>query len=118
MTNLQPSDTPTPDVFHVVIDEVPSEAVGPGVERRVLWDSPSHRVTAIDIVPGGSMPYLDVHPTFEGAFVISGTWMEGDRTYKAGDFIHYQPGTSHQPTTPTGGRLVSFRVWTAENPRD
>jgi len=54
------------------IDSVEAAVIGPGVTRRLLWDSPTHRVTVIDMEPGATFPYVDTHDTLEETLVVSG----------------------------------------------
>ncbi len=88
------------------IDSVEAAVIGPGVTRRLLWDSPTHRVTVIDMEPGATFPYVDTHDTLEETYVVSGQWSEGDRSYGPGAFLHYEAGTSHQPPATHGRQAL------------
>ncbi len=110
MTTSPDEGTLHEGVLVLDIDSVEAAVIGPGVTRRLLWDSPTHRVTVIDMEPGATFPYVDTHDTLEETYVVSGQWSEGDRSYGPGAFLHYEPGTSHQPHTCTGGRLFGYRL--------
>ncbi|QFG27412.1 hypothetical protein F7P10_31120 [Actinomadura sp. WMMB 499] len=44
----------------------------------------------------------------EEAFVVSGTFNDGDRDYPSGSFIHAPAGSSHVPQTTEGCTLLLF----------
>jgi quercetin dioxygenase-like cupin family protein len=66
----------------------------------------------VDFDAGTRWPGDDVHqPGPEEAFVVSGTFLglAGPGTeHGPGSFIHCDAGTSHSPSTPTGGRLFVY----------
>ena len=81
-----------------------------------LWragDSPhSARALCVDFAPGAQWPGLDVHePGPEEVYIVSGTFRgltTPDSVHQAGTFLHFERGTSHSPSSPTGGRLFVF----------
>ena len=40
------------------------------------------------------------------------TWVDNGRTFPAGSFLHYHPGSSHRPSTTTGVRILVFSATT------
>lgn len=93
-----------------------SVEMAPGVTLHRLWRSgpedSARRALVVDFAPGTSWPGVDVHePGPEDVYVASGTFIgltgPGSR-HEAGSFIHCDAGTSHSPSTPTGGRLFVY----------
>jgi len=91
----------------VFVDEVESTTVVNGISRRGL---PGGAVGArvYDIAAGVEWPEVDHHSIDESIYVVDGELIEGEHHYPAGSFLHYQPGTSHQPRTETGVRILVF----------
>lgn len=89
----------------VVINEVETTDVVPGITRRTL---PSGQVQArvFDMAPNTTWPSVDHHESDESIYVVSGELIEGQTRFAAGSYLHYSPGTSHQPRTETGVRTL------------
>lgn len=98
------------------VEQVPAEQVGPGVAVHRLWRSGperwARRALAVDFSAGSAWPGVDVHePGPEEVYVVSGTFfgLTGPHSvHEAGAFIHCGTGTSHSPSSPTGGRLFVY----------
>jgi hypothetical protein len=93
-----------------------SAEVTPGVVPRRLWRSGTERTArralTVDFEPGTAWPGMAEHELGpEEVFVVSGTFTgltgPGSR-HDAGTFIHCDAGTSHSPSTATGGRLFVY----------
>ena len=91
----------------VVIDDLLADELKDGIVRRRL---PGGAVSArvFDIPPGVQWPEIDHHAIDESIYVIHGELIEGERHFPAGSFLHYPPGTSHQPRTESGVRILVF----------
>jgi quercetin dioxygenase-like cupin family protein len=97
-------------------DDAEAAEITPGLVVRRLWRSgperTARRALAVDFAPGTAWPGADEHePGPEEVFVVSGTFTgltgPGSR-HDAGTFIHCDAGTSHSPSTTTGGRLFVY----------
>jgi quercetin dioxygenase-like cupin family protein len=92
------------------------ELISDKIRLHRLWRSndsaTAARALCVDFDPGAQWPGLDVHePGPEEVYVVSGTFcgLTGpDSVHHAGTFLHFEPGTSHSPSSPTGGRLFVF----------
>jgi hypothetical protein len=90
--------------------------IGPGVTFRSLWrsgpESSARQALVIDFEPHAAWPGVDVHePGPEDLYIVSGTFigLTGSRSvHEAGTFVHCEAGTSHSPTSPTGGLLFVY----------
>lgn len=98
------------DLQACVLDEAPRVQVGPGCYRQDLPSSPGARVWVVEMAPGAQWPDVDVHPFGEEVLVLSGELMEGEARFEAGTFLHFAPGSRHQPWTETGVRLFGMNV--------
>lgn len=108
MTPDTPDTTAThahPLLDHVVVDDVAAVELSTGITRRVL---PSGQVAArvFDIPPGVQWPVVDHHDQDEFIYVVSGELIEGTERFGAGSYLHYRPGSSHQPRTEAGVRIL------------
>jgi quercetin dioxygenase-like cupin family protein len=109
-------DVGMPNFIVASASDTPAHPVGPGVSVRRLYRSdPSasaRRAVVLEFEPGSRLPYVDVHaPGPEEVYVLSGTFhgLTGEGSeHQAGDFIHCDAGTEHQPFTPTGGALFIY----------
>src|SRR3546814_15715389 len=66
------------------------------------------RAWIVEMTPGSEWPRVDEHPTGEDVYVLEGEMIEGDRRFPAGSWLHFLPGSSHDPRTATGLRLLGF----------
>jgi quercetin dioxygenase-like cupin family protein len=97
-------------------DEVAPVEVGNGILLRRLFrsgpEATAHRVLLVTFPPGAQWPGDDVHePGPEGVYVVRGTFhgLTGPGSvHGPGTFVHGAAGTSHSPTTPTGGELFVY----------
>lgn len=89
---------------------VPAVEVAPGVRRRSMPSCPYLDVWIIEFDPGTQWPEIDHHENFEEVYVIDGEFLDQGRTYRGGSFLHFEPGTSHQPRTHTGGRMFGYNL--------
>lgn len=93
------------------VDEVAPIVVGPGCLRRDLPSRPGVRVWVVDMEPGARWPYVDNHDAQgEDVVVMSGELIEGEARFGPGTYLHFGPGSSHQPRTETGVRLFGFNL--------
>lgn len=94
-----------PLLDHVVVEEVEAVEMTSGITRRAL---PSGQVVArvFDIPPGIQWPVVDHHDQDEFIYVVSGELIEGTERFGAGSYLHYRPGSSHQPRTEAGVRIL------------
>ncbi|HEX7150181.1 MAG TPA: cupin domain-containing protein [Thermoanaerobaculia bacterium] len=92
------------------IDDVTPLVVGPGCSRRDLPSTPGVRVWIVEMEPGSQWPHVDHHPTGEEFLVLSGEVIEGERRFGPGTYVHFEPGSQHQPRTETGVRLFGINV--------
>jgi hypothetical protein len=107
----------TPDSFlEVHVSEAEQSEVGNGIVVHRLYRSgpePTARRALLVRFPAGShWPGVDVHePGPEDVFVASGTFrgLTGDGSvHGPGTFLHLDAGTSHSPSTDTGGELFVY----------
>ncbi|MDQ3716937.1 MAG: cupin domain-containing protein [Actinomycetota bacterium] len=101
------SEAGTPAVHTTLIDDVEPSEVAVGITRRGL---PSGQVVArvFDMAPDTVWPVVDHHTSDEFIYVVSGELIEGDTRHSAGSYLHYEAGTSHQPSTQVGVRILVF----------
>lgn len=97
----------------VPVEEAASTEVGPGCSLRHLPSSGPVRAWVADMAPGSQWPVLDVHEFGELAYVVSGELIEDGRRYGPGTYLHYPPGSSHQPRTDLGVRLFGINTTSA-----
>lgn len=93
----------------MLVDDVATAEVAPGITRRGL---PGDQVAAraFDFAPGATWPEVDHHGTDELIYVVSGEMIDNGERFPAGSFLHYQPGSSHRPSTDTGTRILVFSL--------
>ncbi|MEV0649300.1 cupin domain-containing protein [Phytomonospora sp. NPDC050363] len=98
---------PEDRVTAVHLDEVVTSDIAPGITRIGLpGDAVAAR--AFDFEPGTQWPEVDVHGADELVYVASGELLDNGRRYPAGSFLHYWPGSRHQPGTESGARILVF----------
>ncbi|HET9450860.1 MAG TPA: cupin domain-containing protein [Aggregicoccus sp.] len=74
------------------------------------------RVWAVDMAPGSQWPHVDFHEAGEEVYVVSGELIEGERRFGPGTYLSFAPGSSHQPRTESGVRLLGFNLVAASAP--
>jgi quercetin dioxygenase-like cupin family protein len=99
---------PTPVAIH--IDDVVPVEVALGITRRNLTSTAHARGWLIDFAPGTTWPSVDHHATEERYYVLDGEVIDGDATYPAGTYVTFAPGSSHQPHTTTGARMLGLNL--------
>lgn len=102
------STNPSPIAVHV--DDVEPEEVAPGITRRRLTATPHLRGWLIDFAPGTTWPVVDHHATEERYYVLEGEVIDGDATYPAGTYVTFAAGSSHQPGTAGGARMLGLNL--------
>jgi len=98
-----------------LVDAERSE-VGNGIVVHRLYRSgpepTARRALLVRFPPGSQWPGDDVHePGPEDVYVASGTFhgLTGSgSTHGQGTFLHFERGTSHSPSTETGGDLFVY----------
>ena len=107
----------TPDDFEQrSIDVAERAAVGDGIVVHRLYRSgpepTARRALLVRFAPGAQWPGVDVHePGPEDLYVVSGTFhgLTGPGSvHGPGTFLHLAAGTTHAPSTPTGGDLFVY----------
>ena len=80
------------------------EEVAPGARRKTLFEDPAtgQRTRLVQWEAGYHVPYVDRHPNGEYIYVMSGTFVDQNGPSGPGTYIHYRPGTEHQPSTTDG----------------
>jgi hypothetical protein len=98
------------------VGAVEASDVGNGIIVHRLYRSGSEldaRRALLVTFPAGSIwPGVDVHdPGPEDVYIVSGTFhgLAGEgSTHGPGTFLHFEAGTSHTPSTETGGELFVY----------
>jgi hypothetical protein len=54
--------------------------------------------------------HVDHHDIGEEVYVVSGEMIEDERRFGPGTYLHFAPGSSHQPRTETGVRLFGLNL--------
>lgn len=87
------------------------EEVSPGARRKTLYQDPAAKrfVRLVQWDAGYRVPYLDEHAGGEYLYILDGTFVDHNRECGPGTYIHNLPGSSHQPSTPTGCTFLVFR---------
>lgn len=85
--------------------------IGPGCIRRDLPSRPGVRTWIVEMAPGSEWPHVDQHREGgEDVFVLDGEVIEGNERFGVGTYLHFHPGSRHQPRTETGVRLIGFNL--------
>jgi quercetin dioxygenase-like cupin family protein len=79
----------------------------PGVEYKVLrrHADAGGLTLLLRFAPGASY-HAHRHPAGEEYLVLAGALEDGDRTYGAGDYVYYPPGSAHRPASREGATLL------------
>ena len=102
------TDDLTPTAVH--IDDIAPVEVGPGITRLRLTSTAHARGWLIDFAPGTTWPAVDHHPTEERYYVLEGEVIDGEETDPAGTYVTFAAGSSHQPRTITGARMLGLNL--------
>ena len=85
------------------------QAVGPGVERKMLWARDSVESCMLRLAPGAVVP-AHLHPTDEECVVIQGSVRIGSAlVLREGDFHVAAHGSMHDAVTTDEGAVVYLR---------
>jgi len=104
------SDEACPPMSALSVDVAAVVDVGPGATRRDLPSNDGVRVWIVDIAPGQQWPHVDTHPHGEQYYVLSGEIIEGEQRFGAGTHVLFPPGSSHQPRSEKGVRLLGLNL--------
>ena len=96
----------SPAVVHV--DQIESVEVAPGITRRSLTATGFARGWLIEFSPRTQWPAVDHHETEERYFVLEGEIIEGDIAYQTGSYVTFPAGSSHQPRSERGARILGL----------
>lgn len=79
----------------------------PGVEYKVLrrHATAGGLTLLLRFAPGADYP-AHRHPAGEEYLVLAGSLEDGGRTYHAGDYVYYPPGSAHRPASREGTTLL------------
>ena len=94
----------------VNIDDIAPVEVAPGILRRPLTTTDQARAWLIDFAPGTQWPVVDVHDGEERYFVIEGEFIDGDAVLGPGSYVVLAKGSSHQPRSELGGRMLGINI--------
>jgi anti-sigma factor ChrR (cupin superfamily) len=85
------------------VPELPWESTPfPGIERKLLHQDPSGRLTAlIRMAPGAKLP-RHRHAGLEQSFVLEGSLVDDDGACPAGHYVWRRPGSVHAAWAPAG----------------
>jgi hypothetical protein len=106
-----------PDSFvEARVGRVERNEVGGGIVVHRLYRSgpqpDARRAVLVMFPPGAQWPGLDVHdPGPEDLYIVRGTFhgLTGAGSFHGpGTFLHLAAGTSHSPSTDTGGELFVY----------
>ncbi|HEX2173597.1 MAG TPA: cupin domain-containing protein [Dehalococcoidia bacterium] len=106
------SATVSPDLIkYVDTSALEWEEAAPGSRRKTLFNDPvtGERTSLIQWDPGYHVANVDEHPYGEYLYILSGTFVDQNRTSGPGTYIHNRPGSSHQPHTPDGCTFLVIR---------
>jgi quercetin dioxygenase-like cupin family protein len=93
----------------VLIDEVETSDVSAGITRRRLSGG-ALAARVFDLAPGTTWPEVDHHTADELIYVADGELIDNGHRFPAGSFLHYHPGSTHQPSTEAGVRILVFSL--------
>ncbi|MES3001046.1 MAG: cupin domain-containing protein [Pseudomonadota bacterium] len=85
------------------------QEIGPGIERKLLWDADGARSCMMRFAPGTMVP-AHVHGLDEECVVLEGSFRIGrEIVLHAGDFHVGRRGTSHEDAFTDTGVVVYLR---------
>ena len=87
-----------------------TEEAAPGHRYQRLFADPDsgRRILMVQWDAGFELPYRDEHRHDEFLYIVSGTFVDQHRSSGPGTFIHNEPGSWHQPTTPDGCTFLAM----------
>ena len=97
---------PVPTV--VRIEDVEPIQVAPGISRRSLTATYFGDAWLIEFAPDTQWPDIDHHDTEERYFVLDGEIIEGEKRHPAGSYVTFAAGSSHQPRSEIGARILGI----------
>lgn len=77
------------------IDEMPWQALGPGVEHKLLWQSGDIAVGVIKVASGAVKPEHTHHGAHHHILITQGSCDMVGRTLDAGSYVYIPPGVPH-----------------------
>lgn len=91
-------------ITYVDTDALEWEEVAPGARRKTLFKdlATGQRTLLVRWEAGFQRPDVDRHPNGEYVYILNGTFVDQNGPSGPGTYIHYGPGTEHQPSTPDG----------------
>ncbi|MEU6857901.1 cupin domain-containing protein [Glycomyces sp. NPDC046736] len=98
------------DMQVVQVDDVEAVEVVPGIIRRRLAITEHARGWVYDFAPGTEWPEVDVHEAEERYYVVSGEFIDRGQRLGPGSYVVFAPGSSHQPRTETGARMLGISI--------
>lgn len=95
---------------YIDTDAADWEAIEPGARSRKLHTDRQNgqRIVMVEWDPGYSLSYRDEHEHDEFLYIISGTFVDQNRSSGPGTYIHNEPGSWHQPHSPDGCTFLAF----------
>lgn len=95
-------------ISSVHVDEVEPFDVAPGITGRRLAATDLVRGWYYEFAPGSTWPAVDHHEAEERYFVVSGEIVDNGRRYPAGTYVVFAAGSSHRPSSETGGAILGL----------
>ena len=95
---------------YIDTDSVDWEPSEPGSRRRTLHtdDETGQKILMVQWDPGYTLSFRDEHHHDEFLYILSGTFVDQHRSSGAGTYIHNEPGSWHQPSTPDGCTFLAI----------
>jgi hypothetical protein len=102
-------DKTNTDLIHAVhIDDVEGFDVTDAIRGRRLPTTDLVRAWLYDFEPGAVWPDTDHHTAEERYYVTKGEIVDNGIAYPAGTYVVLEAGSSHRPTSPTGGQILGM----------
>jgi len=102
-------EEPAASRLHIATDAIPWRAFtdATGVEYKVLRrHAGAGGLTLLLRFAPGTSYHAHRHPAGEEYLVLAGSLEDGGRTYGAGDYVYYPPGSAHLPASREGATLL------------
>ena len=100
---------PAAGILHIAADAIHWRPFpdAPGVDYKVLrrHATAGGLTLLLRLAPGAAYP-AHRHPAGEEYLVLTGSLEDGGRTYHAGDYVYYPPGSAHRPASREGSTLL------------
>lgn len=103
-----------PIMHYSVEGEIEWDQQTPNSRRKVLRAEDGQYVALIQWDAGYQLGHVDHHGGVEMLYILNGTFVDQNRACGPGTFIHCEPGTFHQPSTPDGVTFIIMRSLTKE----